>query len=796
MGLKKYHAKRDFSKTTEPKGKVTHSQKNLFVIQKHAASHLHYDFRIELEGVLKSWAVPKGPCLDPSVKRLSIHVEDHPIDYGKFEGIIPKGEYGGGTVMLWDEGIWVPEDKNPLAAYHKGYLTFTLKAKKLKGRFSLIKFKKDDDKSWFLIKSKDKYARPLKEFDITVAKPNSVLSGESLQEITEDYSAIWTQQGLKKSKAPKLELPIAAFPKKIQPQLATLVNEPPNGKEWFHEIKFDGYRMLAFINKGKVKLLSRNQKDWTNKFNNVVKELSKLKSNLILDGEIVLLDKNNKSDFQTLQNSLDDNKEHPYVYYIFDLLYFDQYNLTSLPLKKRKELLRNILPKNNATLQFSDHIPGSGKQTFKNACRLGLEGIISKNSNDPYEEKRTKSWLKIKCVKRQEFVIGGYTPPKNSRAHFGSLFLGVFDKHKNLKFAGNVGTGFNTASLKTIYDLLQKIKTDKNPFTTRPPGVTTAIWVKPKLIAEIEFTELTADGRVRHPSFKGLREDKDPKTVSYEKPTPVKSKTILTNPNKIVFPEDQISKQDIADYYSTIKDWILPHIINRPLTLVRCPDGYKKCFYQKHLTENMPKHLFSFDKNIYIKNFSGLMELVQMRTLEIHPWAALIKDIEHPNFITFDLDPAPDVKWKDTVKAALSIRDYLLEYKLKSFVKTTGGKGLHIVVPIKPIYSWHIVKEFAHAFVKYLVLENPTKYIDQMSKAKRKGKIFIDYLRNGRGATSVAAYSIRARLHAPVSTPLEWDELTNTFDDTFFTLKTLPDRLEQLKEDPWKDIYKLKQSLK
>lgn len=907
MKLTSYNKKRDFTKTSEPKGKISNLHKNLYVIQKHAASHLHYDFRLELNGILLSWAVPKGPCLDSSVKRLAMHVEDHPVEYGHFEGIIPKGQYGGGTVMVWDIGTWISKDENPNAAYHKGHLRFELKGKKLKGQWSLIRFKgAKDDKSWFLMKTNDKYAKSINDFDITLKKPNSVLSKYSIEEISEKYTKIWqSHRNLKKSELAKKELykkkikdeltkkelckkkikdeltnkalskkkltknnlskkvlnklsfskktslkknkqfflkinlPPKVMPKIIYPELATLVDQAPEGIEWIHEIKWDGYRILAFLRNKTIRLMSRNNKEWTSSFPTIATAIQKnFKKNIILDGEVVLLDEKYHSNFQLLQNAIDSNTNKAFIYYIFDILYYDQYDLTSLPLKQRKNILKKLLEGiDNPSLQFSDHIKGTGKDVFKMACKMSLEGIISKNVNSLYLQKRTKDWLKIKCLHRQEFLIGGFSPPKGNRNYFGSLYLGYYNKKDELTYCGNVGTGFTQESLKKIYGKLSKNIIKNNPFSTRPPGITTAIWVKPLLICEVEFTEWTSDGSLRHPSFKGLRQDKNPTEISRDSKKSIKNILLdknafainiakssknkknvniinrnrilhppdqITNPNKILYPEDKITKLDILKFYEEIQNWILPYIINRPLTLVRCPDDYKKCFYQKHITNTTPNTLYGLrikekDKIaecIYIKDFSGLKSLVQMGSLEIHPWGSRINSVEYPDIITIDLDPSPEISWRKLVEAAKKIRDYLKKYQLKSFVKTTGGKGLHIVIPIKPEYTWDIVKNFTHAFVNFLVEQHPKDYISEMSKIKRKGKIFVDYLRNQRGATSVSAYSTRARPNAPISVPLDWNELTNNKKDTYFTIKTLPERLKNLKKDPWRDFFKIKQSLK
>ncbi|MGQ3889746.1 DNA ligase D [Legionella sp. CNM-1927-20] len=835
MSLKTYHEKRDFNKTTEPKGKVQHTHKNLFIIQKHAASHLHYDFRLELEGVLKSWAVPKGPSLDPTVKRLAMQVEDHPVEYGSFEGIIPEGEYGGGTVMLWDKGKWRSLDDNPKAAYEKGHLRFELNAEKLKGRWDLIKSNRDK-KVWFLIKFKDKEAKPLAEYDITEAEPNSVLTDQTLEEITENYTYSWDKKGLKK--APKIRKSEIAkqlasalsenkakssFPEIISPELATLVDDIPEGPDWLHEIKFDGYRIIAFKDGNTIRLMSRNNKDWTGNFSNIVAELKKLPvKRAIFDGEIVVLDEQHKSNFQLLQNSVKANKQTPFIYYIFDLLYVEKLDLREKPLLERKTTLAKVLESSNKQiLRFSEHIIDQGEAVLRQSCALALEGIISKKVNSPYLEKRTEDWVKVKCVKRQEFVIGGYTLPKGERHYFGSLLVGFYDKQGQLHYCGNVGTGFTQASLKSVFSELEKNRTTKNPFNSRPPVASKALWVKPILVAEVEFTEWTKDERLRHPSFQGLRYDKDACSVGKEIEVPIKevnqsttnhakktkkkqNPVVLTHADKIIYSEDKITKGELFNYYEEISEHILPYIENRLLTLVRCPKNYSKCFYQKHLYANNSPALYSLavegktetEQYLYLKDQQGLLSLIQMGVLEIHPWGSQIESLEYPDTITIDLDPAPDVLWKEVVQAAWEIKKYLAEVKLACFVKTTGGKGLHVVVPILPEYDWEDVKQFTEVFVQFLEKLRPEAYVSKMTKAKRRGKIFIDYLRNQRSATAISAYSTRARLHAPVATPLDWDELTNNFNDTFYTIRTLPKRLKELTSDPWQEFRKVKQSLK
>lgn len=834
MGLQRYYEKRDFSKTHEPKGRLHKKNLYRFYIQKHRASHLHYDFRIELDGVLKSWAVPKGPSLDPKTKRLAIHVEDHPLEYGTFEGVIPKGEYGGGTVMLWDKGSFEPLDDDPVKAYESGHIRFQLKGERLHGRWDLIRFKKQDN-AWFLIKYNDSFAKNDK-YDITKIKDNSVMSGHSMDEIAQNYNAVWTQGSLKKTKSrkptlKKLDLPVSKMPQPFTPELATLVDKAPKGREWLHEVKFDGYRILAFKKGKNVRLFSRNQKEWTKQFKTIVDEIKTLPiTNAILDGEVVMIDENQIPSFQLLQKELKSLNNTKAIYYAFDLIYYDKHDIRSLPLIERKELLKPLLITPN--IYYSDHIIGAGDNFYNQACAIGLEGIISKLKDSQYVNKRSKSWLKIKCSKRQEFVIGGFTPSKSSRRSFGSLYLGVYDKNHTFIHVGNVGTGFSEAALKKIYKKLKKISVGSNPFDTNPPGYKSATWVKPDLIAEVEFSEWTQKGHLRHPSFKGLRYDKKASSIIREtaesvenvkkniKKNNLKRKTEglrdnleskkkslkhnikLTNPDKILYPQDELTKQDIFNYYEQISEYILPFVTYRPITLVRCPTKYDDCFYQKKL-HSKSKYLYSFaikdstdnQNYLYIKNLQGLLSLVQLGVLEIHPWASSIKNIDKPDMITIDLDPGVGVEWKEIVAAAFDIKKYFEQLNLKSFVKTTGGKGLHVVIPIKPKYDWEAIKDFTHLFAETLEKINPRQYISKMTKSKRKGKIFVDYLRNQKGATAIAAYSTRAKIHAPVSTPLDWDELSNNIQDNYFTIKTLPKRLENLKKDPWSDFFKIKQSL-
>ncbi|KTD74202.1 DNA ligase D [Legionella tucsonensis] len=590
-----------------------------------------------------------------------------------------------------------------------------------------------------------------------------------------------------------------------------------------HEIKFDGYRIIALIHNEHIRLKSRNNKDWTNDLLSVVDALKKLAlPQAILDGEVVLLDEHGKSDFQLLQNTIKLNPNAPYVYYLFDILYYEQFDLRTIPLLKRKAILKNVLEGQDKVLRFSDHIIGEGSFLFHRACELGLEGIISKQIDSSYISGRTKRWLKIKCLMRQEFIICGYSLPSGSRKYFRALYLGVYNKQGELEYTGNVGTGFTEASLKEVFVLLQKIPAQKKLFDKEIPESQGVVWVQPQLVAEIEFTHWTEGGRLRHPSFKGLRLDKKPEEVFREQKDALENKEKkiekgaakntkahsfrikMTHPDKVLYPEDGITKKDLLNYYEYVCDYIMPFIKNRPLSLLRCPENRHNCFFQRHYIDSTPKVLKAIsietkkkkEPYVYLNTIEGLFSLVQMNVLEIHPWASQISQIEKPDFIVFDLDPGPSVTWEAIVKAAFEIKKHLNEFKLTSFAKTTGGKGLHIVVPIAPEYDWDEVKNFTQVFAEFMERVNPNQYTSTMSKAKRKNKIFIDFLRNQRSATAISSYSTRARIHAPVAVPIHWDELSKEKRDIEFTIKTLPKRLDTLKSDPWADYWKIKQSLR
>jgi bifunctional non-homologous end joining protein LigD len=841
MALKEYEQKRDFSRTREPRGQGSQPVAgNLYVVQKHAATRLHYDLRLELNGVLKSWAIPKGPSLDPAEKRLAVQVEDHPVEYGAFEGTIPKGEYGGGTVMLWDQGSWEPEE-DPAEGFRKGKLSFRLFGKKLRGSWGLAQMKErggKPGKNWLLIKHKDAEAVAEREYRIVEAQPLSVATRRSLDEIAagKEPFGVDADPGRNPDPSRLTNARQAAQPKSLKPQLATLVDQPPPGDEWIHEVKLDGYRILGLIEAGRITLLSRSSKEWTGKFSAVAQVLQAFPvKQAILDGEIVVLRPDGTSDFQALQNFLKGGAAGRLVYYLFDLPHCNGYDLTRTPLLERKLLLYSLVarmsPANGSILRFSDHLRGSGEEVYRQACRLAAEGIVSKRAAGGYEQKRSRGWLKTKCMARQEFVVGGFTEPTRTRTGFGALLLGYYD-HGELVYAGRVGTGFSEASLRQLTGRLRDLEQGDPPFRHPPSGAEgrKVRWVKPELVAEVEFREWTEGNILRQASFKGLREDKLPGEIGREFPAsrhggekpsgearepaapgrkPSASGAMvagvrMTHPDKIMYPGQGITKRALAEFYETVADLILPHVIRRPLTLLRCPDGRAgECFYQKHLKESIPAKLRAIpikekeatEEYLVIDDLRGLISLVQLGVLEIHPWGSSEIDLEKPDILTFDLDPGPGIGWPQVIEGAKLLRNRLEELGLQSFVKTSGGKGLHLVVPIQRRTGWEEAKAFARAVSLDLVRLRPDRFVAKLSRAKRQGKIFIDYLRNDRGATTVAAYSTRAGAGAPVSTPIRWDELDKKLTPDRYRIDNLPKRLAVLKNDPWQDFFTIRQAI-
>ena len=1020
--LKEYRRKRKFDRTQEPAGAdnptsgsassagkgaetgVEEKSSLSFVIQKHLASHLHFDLRLEMDGVLKSWAVPKGPSIKAGERRLAVEVEDHPIEYGTFEGTIPKGEYGGGTVMLWDHGMWTPAPKGRV---EDGRIDFVLDGQKLQGAWSLIRTKSNGKKkskkpNWLLIKRSDSGCKTSRLDDLSVTTgrtmdeitagdpPHTTSDADAKKETKSEAKSAGKSAAKNKAtkagkSAAKSEAKSAAknapkgaaknegksagtdatdaanraenraekksdakidptqtagaakrdMPEQLAPALATLESSIPKSDDWLHEIKFDGYRIMTRItadSKGKpqVRLLTRNGKDWSNKLPTLQKRLERLPcDNAVLDGELVAYERGGKTDFAQLQQAFTDKSTAKLVYQVFDLLYLNGQDLSKVPLVERKALLQQLLAAEtevaDRTLRYTDHVVGQGPAFYEQACELGLEGVISKKADGNYPNGRSRSWLKIKCTGRDEFLICGYTAPQGARSGFGALLLGSW-LDGQLIYTGKVGTGFNQRSLKSLTTQLKRLEVRKCPLHTdasrAAPGLTPAdlkevTWVKPKLIAAVEFSNWTREGRLRHPVFKGLRDDikavdvqlpaehpahpdfdasangasaggggatgkgsakaadeskstrdssgkrgttaadgskrtrgatgkrgttaadgsegadladgaggsagandtggadKAKKTArrasttmpELQKVTVSKAKqrlkiegVSLSNPQRVLYPSQGLTKSDLAVYYAEIAQWIMPYVQRRPLSLVRCPAGVTdECFFQKHpgstISDSVPRINLDGKRGLYIDKLADLMHIVQVGALELHTWGSTVDNLEYPDTLVFDLDPAPDVSLNETFQLAFDLRDYLKELGLRSFPRTTGGKGLHLVVPIQPDYKWPQIKQFCRGVAVAFSRDNPTKATAQLAKSKRKGRVFIDYLRNGRGATAIASFSTRARPGAPVAVPIRWDEVTSSLRPDQYTADNLKRRLSRLQSDPWADFASMDQAI-
>ena len=837
--LQRYRKKRDFAVTSEPSGKEAFAKSgHSFVIQKHAASHLHYDFRLEMDGVLKSWAVAKGPSLDPAVRRLAVETEDHPLAYGAFEGTIPKGQYGGGTVMVWDRGTWQPLSENPLQSYADGHLKFRVKGKKLHGDWPLVRMKprpKDRHANWLLIKDNDKAARA-GDADKLLKEDHSVKTGRNMEQIArgkevwvstrartrdETKSTGTIESARRKTRAPK----VTGMPAFIPPELATRVDRPPAEEYWLHEIKFDGYRLHARLEDGEVRFLTRRGQDWTDLFAGASKPITTLPcTSAYIDTEAVVLDKHGISDFGALQTTLKGGGVQ-IILYAFDLLFLDGEDLRPRPLTERKAALKELLRKNKSqVLRYSDHQHGDGEAFFTAASALKVEGIISKDGRSTYQSDRTRDWLKIKRIERQEFVIVGFQKSNVDRGAIGSLLLAERQDGK-FRYVGKVGTGYTASSAKALYATLNKMRMNKPALGSIPRDAQRkATWVEPKLVAEIEFSAWTKDHILRHASFIGLREDKAASEVKPEVILPVSGVTKtklakskkrsapgsterpavrgigISHPDRLIYPNDARTKLDVARYYDKLAEIMLPHIAKRPLALVRCPDGVgPACFFQKHIGLGMYKAIheksIKGDKVIYVDSPEGIIGLIQYGVLEIHVWGSRIDAVEQPDWFIFDFDPDPTVKWARVAKAALDIRQFLSTFGLKSFLKTTGGKGLHVVVPIRPALRWDEIKALTRSIAETFAAQRPREFTINMSKKVRAGRIFIDYLRNGRGATAVAPYSTRARPGALIATPITWEELEAGAKPADFTLESVVQRIAGRFRDPWAPLLRTHQSI-
>ena len=804
-GLETYNKKRDFTRTAEPKGRKGVKAGRSFVIQKHAATRLHYDLRLEMDGVLKSWAVTRGPSLVAGEKRLAVHVEDHPLDYATFEGTIPKGNYGAGAVIVWDRGTWAHVGGD----YADGKLEFDLEGEKLSGRWNLVRMRSkrgETRENWLLIKAEDDAARPADAPDILSERPESVQTGRTVEDVAKGAAAAGKSAAARPKPAARAKLRKTAMPDFIEPALATLKPAPPAGAQWLHEVKFDGYRLQARLEDAEIRLLTRTGLDWTDRFGpDIADALRALPARqAIIDGELVVESGAGASSFPALQADLSAGRKDRFVFYAFDLLYLDGSDLRKDPLIRRKQALEKLVGAEPGRVRFSAHFQETGSMVLRHACRLSLEGIISKQADVPYRSGRGKTWIKSKCSERQEFVVAGFLPSTTSDKLVGSLALGVF-KDGKLDYVGRVGTGFSAAVAGELRDRLDRMRIDENPFSRRltadeARGVR---FVRPELVAEVEFRAWTADGLLRHASFRGLREDKPAGDVVRESgpskamPKPQKRRVALTHPDRIYWPDAGITKEGLADYHAQVWPRIAPFVVGRPLALLRCPGGIDgQRFFQKHAWRGMSKHIAqvsdpkakSEEPMVAITDLDGMMALVQSAALEIHPWGSTVADWDHPDTITMDLDPGEGVAWEDVVAAAQEVRQRLEDAGPAAFVKTSGGKGLHVVSPLKPKAGWAAVKAFTKGLAQAMAADSPDAYVATVTKSRRQGRILIDYLRNQRGMTAVAAYSTRARPGAAVSMPVAWDEL-DQIGPAYFTVLNTPARLDALTRDPWEDFH-------
>ncbi|HTJ03980.1 MAG TPA: DNA ligase D [Caldimonas sp.] len=898
--LQPYFEKRNFDVTREPTGGKATRGALSFVVQKHAATRLHYDFRLELDGTLKSWAVPKGPSLDPHDKRMAVHVEDHPIDYASFEGTIPKGQYGAGQVIVWDNGTWEPIG-DARAGLSAGKLKFRLHGKKLRGGWTLVRMhgrEGERQEPWLLIKERDDEARPVAEYDVTVAEPKSVLSNRTIadkataspREAAADDSKRKTPARRGRKTATKRarsdsnsdddgdgggsphtsrtshritapSLPAGAvrarLPATLLPQLATLVDEAPHDAGWIWEIKFDGYRLLARVDatSDEVRLFTRRGNDWTERMPGLVDAVRRLGiGSAWLDGEIVVNGAHGVPDFNALQNAFESARVADIQYYVFDLPFWNGHDLRNVPLVERRALLAALLDRAEPQerIRFSHDFDSSPAELLQNACRMRLEGMIGKRADAPYVSRRSPTWIKLKCTQRQEFVIGGWTDPQGSRTGIGSLLLGIHDEAGHLRFAGAVGSGFDQATLRAVKSALDAVPAAQTPFFEKPRDVR-GHWVEPRLVAEVSFGEWTPDGRVRHSVFHGLRDDKDAGAIGREQavaPAAAARKTATTatsvggkrgatkttsaktaaaksaraastpakaakrggdanvegirisHPDRVVDATTGITKLEIVNYYLDVAKVILPHLVKRPVSLVRAPAGLAgQLVFQRHagalkipeLREVAAAFSPDHEPMVEVDSFTALIGAAQANVIEFHTWNATTKDAAHPDRIVFDLDPGEGVAWKAMQEGAELMRSLLEQIGLASFLKTSGGKGLHVVVPIAPKDDWDAVRELAKRTVEHMAATLPERFVAKSGAKNRVGRIFVDYLRNGFGATTACAWSARARPGLGISVPCAWDELGAITSGAHWTIRNAHERIEE-RGEPWRGYAQTRQS--
>ncbi|HEY6663464.1 MAG TPA: DNA ligase D [Sphingomicrobium sp.] len=829
LDIDTYNRKRDFSKTKEPKGRKLKGKGDSFVVQKHAASRLHWDFRLELDGVLKSWAVPKGPSLDPGENRLAMRTEDHPLDYGTFEGTIPKGEYGGGTVMLWDHGRWIPDPrKDPSKTIEEGHLHFTLEGDRMKGEWVMFRLKPrpgEKAEPWMLKKVTDDYADDVDGNALVDNCVTSVTTGRTMAEIASGED-VWRSNrggqkgGRAKRKGGKAPPPFA------EPQLATLVDDVPPGDSWIHEIKYDGYRLLLSVGDGVATAFTRKGLDWSDKFGALVKAAAWLPAGCLIDGEAVALDDDGRPSFQLLQSTLKGGGA-PLAFYAFDLLIDRGKDIRKLPNIDRKDRLAALLEGVHPPILYGDHIVGRGEEMFEAVCKQGGEGIISKKASAAYSGTRTRNWLKIKCIQRQEFVIVGWSD-SDKRRGFRSLLLAVKEGRK-LTYAGKVGTGFNAKLIEELMERMAPLATDKAAVEVPRPDRKGAHWIAPKLVAEINFAEFTDDGILRHPSFVGLREDKSAKDIVREVPKHTEDVTKaakprkaakankaalktaedfgieISSPDRVIFPELGLTKKDLADYYATVEPLIMVDCADRPMTLIRFPSGRTgESFFQKHDKGTFGSNVKQipieekdghFEDYLYFDDIKGLLACVQMGTIEFHGWGSKVDKVEYPDRLVFDLDPDVGLDFGNVKEAALLLRELLKGLGLESWPLLSGGKGMHVVVPLDASADWPTVKSFAERFSRAISEAEPKMFTANIRKEQRKGRIFLDWLRNQRGATAVMPYSARGREGAPVAAPIAWSELDDYDSGHHFSIRDADQLLKRAKSKLLAGWGKAKQSL-